>query len=163
MEVVLHLPEITVGPDDRTDDPAFLADLYAGRIRCEVTWPELLTAAVRDGAVSVHFHPWGNNGWDILTYVVGGTRFGLVQPTDEAGDRLWAAALRLAAPGPLSRLWAWAAGCAVGRVRLVAASDESEWCVVCWRRGRLSGVEFFRLSPVPVSTSSADPDAEPPD
>ncbi|QJW98631.1 hypothetical protein [Frigoriglobus tundricola] len=67
----------------------------------------------------------------------------------------------MAAPGLLGRVRARLAGGAVGRVRLVAASGASDWCVVCWGRGRLAGVEFFRLSPAQVPDVAHNPDAAP--
>ena len=33
MTAVLRLPELTGGSDDSEDEPAFIADLFAGRIR----------------------------------------------------------------------------------------------------------------------------------
>jgi len=163
LATVLHLPVFAYDPDPRFDDPAFVSDLYADRLRFTVTWPEVLAMAVRDGAASVHYHPWRTNATcdDVLSYVVGGTRYGLLAPDAESGGRLLADARRLAAPGPLARLRAWAVRGAVGRVRLVAASGESEWCVVHWGRGPLAGVEFLRLSPVPVAVPAGSPDAEP--
>jgi hypothetical protein len=141
MADVLHLPELPGAPDERWHDPEFMADLYADRLRFDASWPEILAMAVRDGAASVHFHPWRTNAVcdDLLSYVVGGVQYGLLPPDPESGRRLVADARRLAAPGPAARLRAWAAGGAVGRVRLVAGRDESEWCVVCWGAGATGG------------------------
>jgi hypothetical protein len=162
-ETVLHIPEIDYGHDDRFDDPAFVADLYAGRLRFEVTWPDVLAMAIRDGAASVHYHPWRTNAVndDALSYVVGGTRYGLLPPSDESGVRLLATARRLAVPGLFGRLRAWVTGAAVGRVRLVTSTGGSDWCVVCWGRGGLAGVDFLRLPPTPVVPQHAAAEAAP--
>lgn len=157
MATVIHLSELEAGTDE-PPDPAFVADLYAGRAHFAWCWQELLAMAVRDGAVSVHYHPWRTNAVrdDTLAYIAGGARYGLVPPTEEAGAELLASARRLAAPGLFGRLWTWAAGGAVGRIRAVTASSESEWCVVCWGRGRLAGVDFLRLSPVPAAAAVSE-------
>ncbi len=162
MAVVMHLPELISDPDSRFNDPAFVADLYADRLRFAVSsWSEVLAMAVRDGAASVHYHPWRmvSGRDDSLSYIVGGVRYGLLPPDAESGRRLLAEARRLAAPGSLARFRAWASGHAVGRLRLVAASGESEWLTVFWGRDRWAGVEFLRLSP--VAESVGNPEAEP--
>ena len=156
MLAVLHLPDLPPGSDEQPD-PAFIADLYAGRAQYELCWPEILAIAVRDGAASVHYHPWRTNAVcdNVLAYVVGGTRLGLIPPTDDAGVALLAEARRLAAPGLLARLGARISRVTVGRVRPVASSGESDWCVVCWGRGRLAGVEFLRVAAIPTVAEAA--------
>ena len=160
MSVVLHLPKLTDDPDSRLDDPAFVAEVFAGRLRFHVKWPEVLAMAVRDGAASVRLHPWQTNapGEDVLSYAVGGTRYGLFAPDAESCVEMLVDARQLAAAGRIARLRAWATGSAAGQVRLVAASGESEWQVVCFGRGRMAGVEFLRLplAPAVVLAGSAE-------
>lgn len=161
MAAVLHLPELPAGSDEPLD-PAFVAAWSEGTACWPASWPIVLAMAVRDGATEVHYRPWrADSGGDALSYLAGGTRYGLVPPDAGSGRQLLAAARRLAAPGLVARLWASVAGNAVGRVRLVAASGASEWCVVCRGRGRLAGVDLLRLSPVPAPSSAGSLDASP--
>ena len=154
MTGTLQLPELPGGSDEPLD-PAFIAAWSDGSACWPASWPIVLAMAVRDGATEVHYHPWRTDaGGDALSYLTGGIRYGLVTPDAGSGRQMLTAALRLAAPGPVARLWACVACSAVGRVKLVAASGESEWCVECWGRAGMAGVEFLRLSPVTATASA---------
>jgi hypothetical protein len=150
MSRVVPLPPL---PDAETDAPLVVADDTTDQF-----WRLVLAYAVREGATSVHYHPWrsGLGGEDTLSCIIGETRFAMVppDPDPEFTNQLLAAARRLATTGPVGRLRAWAAGGGVGRLRLVAAGEESEWCVVSWGSGEVAGVEFLRLSPLPALASS---------
>ncbi|MBX9580824.1 MAG: hypothetical protein K2X87_11000 [Gemmataceae bacterium] len=151
---VVHLPDLAT-PTDEPPDPEFVTDLYAGRARgWGCTWPEVLAMAVRDGAASVHFHPWRTNGVqdNVLSYQVGGVVYGLIRPAEAEDERLLAHARELLAPGRRARWWGRLTRAAtVGHLRLVAASgDETDWCGVVWSAGGVSGVDFHRLDPAPV-------------
>src|SRR6187399_673902 len=86
--------------------PDAVADLCAGRMTWDCTWPEVLAMAVKDGATSVQYHPWRTDRLAdfVLSYVITGTRWGLIRPPPEAAGRLLAEARRLLRPGRLSRL-----------------------------------------------------------
>lgn len=153
MTVTLRLPELPGGTDEPLD-PAFLAAWSDGSACWPASWPIVLAMAVRDGATEVHYHPWRTDaGGDALSYLTGGIRYGLVTPDAESKQQLIATARRLAAPGLFARIWSYVASSAVGRVKLVAASGSSDWCVVCWGRSGMAGVEFLRLSPVTATAS----------
>jgi hypothetical protein len=157
-----EVPNSQVDPDSRFDDPAFLADLYADRLRFIVSWPEVLAMALRDGATSVQYQlSWIDpDSGDSLSYVTDGIRYGLAPPDRESGREMMASARRLAAPGLIDRMLAWIAGSAMGRVQMVSNSGESEWRVVVWGRKEFGGVEFTRLSPLPAKIPHAESDTE---
>jgi hypothetical protein len=132
-------------------------------VACDLFWRVALAHAIREDATAVSFHPWraGPDGEGTLTCTIADVRCDMVppDPAPEFTGQLLAAARRLAATGPLARLWAWVTGGAVGRIRLVAAQGASDWCVVSWGHGRLAGVEFYRLSLAPAASGSQE--AEP--
>jgi hypothetical protein len=151
MVPVLHLPALPPGPvepPDPADVAALQAALQAGRVTYDWTWGPVLAMAVKDRASSVHYHPWRTDRMAdfVLSYVILGTRYGLLRPPPEAAGRLLAEARGLICPGRLRRL---AAGrTVVGRVRLVGAGGTWEdWCGVCWSGGGLAGVEWNWVGP----------------
>jgi hypothetical protein len=156
MANVIQLPTLPPGQLD----PAMAADSTA-----DLFWRLVLAYAVRDEAVSVHYHPWRArpDGEGTLYCVIWDTRVDMAPPEVDAWwiDRLLAGARRLAVTGPLGRLRAWATGGAVGCIRVIAESAASDWCVVVWGRGPLAGVEFFRLSPQPIDAVEGNSGAEP--
>lgn len=114
-------------------------------------WPTVLAMAVRDGATSVHYHHWkAAEGWDdSLWYMVGWVKYGLIPPTAEARELLLSSGWKLAAQGFWGRLRARMRGSAAGLVKAQSSSGETEWLVSAWGRGKYSGVDFHRLTPVP--------------
>ena len=148
-------------PSDEPLDPTFVADLRAGRVECDCTWPEVLAMAVKDGAVSVQYHPWRTDrGADwVLSYVVGGTRYGLIRPPAQAAGRLLTDAHRLLRPGLASRLFAGRS--VTGRVRLVGDSGATEWIGVCWSNAGVQGVEWHQIMPISPDSTGAEPNRPP--
>jgi hypothetical protein len=111
-------------------------------------WRMALAMAVRDGASSVHYHPWRADGH--LSYIVSRTRYVLVQPPQELARRAAAAAGALACGGRLKtalRRWLGWPLRAAGNVRLVTGVATSDWAGVVWSVGSLCGVEWYRLDP----------------
>jgi hypothetical protein len=100
----------------------------------------VLAMAVRDGAVSVHWHPW--RAADALAYVVGGVRYSMVRPPPELDGVVSAAARALAGGWVVGR---WLGLSAAGRFRCVGAVGPSEWCGAWWRAGGVCGAEFHRM------------------
>ena len=148
-------------PDLPTDDGLMLVEF--GRDWDELCrmWRMVLAMAVRDGASSVHYHPWRADGH--LSYLVAGVRYEMVPPHPELAHRVAAAAGALVCGsrlGAMSRRWLGWPSRAGGRVRLTGQSGESEWAGVVWAVGPLAGVEWFRLDPAPTE---AEPDSWTPD
>lgn len=142
MAMTLHLPELPtiVDIDKLISDVSFLEKLESSKQKW--TLAMLLAMAVRDGASSVHYHPWRSG--EELWYVAQGQRFTLLTPDSESCTALLYDAKQLVANGLVARLSAWMSGCAYGQVRLVNETGESQWGVVYWSRGQLAGMEFLR-------------------
>lgn len=111
-------------------------------------WRFTLAMAVRDGAVSVHYHPWRKDFE--LSYIVSGTRLGMVPPLRSLEVPFVAAAATLlggSGNGSAVRKWLGGPPQASGRVRLVDASGSSDWAGVVWSADGVGGVEWYTLDP----------------
>jgi hypothetical protein len=100
-------------------------------------WRMVLAMAVRDGAASVHYHPWRADGH--LSYLVSGVRYELVPPPPALARRIAAVAGALACGsrlGAVMRRWLGWPIRTSGRVRLIGKTGESEWAVAGSRNGR---------------------------
>jgi hypothetical protein len=109
-------------------------------------WRMVMAMAVRDGASSVHYHPWRADGR--LSYIVSGIRYELVPPPPAFAPRLIAGAGALICGswlGAASRRWFGRPLRAEGRVRLVSGLAASDWAGVVWSIGSHAGVEWYRL------------------
>lgn len=136
MPVRLRLPDLSPFDGDSGDielDPADMRPM----------WLACLAMAVRDDANAVHWQPceFGH----LLSYTVGATRYGLVEPGAECGPSLFDAARRLISPGV--RGWAarhlWRAGTAV--LECESPSGRSRWHGAWWSAGEMTGVDFVLL------------------
>ena len=159
MVPVVQLPTLPAPTDDPLS-PEAVADLYAARVTWDCTWPEVLAMAVKDRASAVHYHPWRTDRLAdfVLSYVITGTRYGLIRPPAAAAGRLLAEARRLLCPSRVRRLTAGRT--VVGRLRLAGDAGVSEWCGICWTGAGLSGVEWQRVSPVEASAHARAAEAQ---
>jgi hypothetical protein len=122
-------------------------------------WGLILSMAVRDRAISVHWHPW--RAEDALGYIVDGTRYSLLmRPSAEFDCCISAAARDLVAPrelhsfarrsrylGPHIRVlfgW-WLRRSVAGRFRCISEYGPTEWAGVWWHVDGQAGAEFHRL------------------
>jgi hypothetical protein len=107
-------------------------------------WRLIVAMAVRDGAVSVHWHPW--RAADALAYVVGGVRHSLGRPPVVLDPVVSAATRELITGGgmwsALGRRLGWPAA---GRFGCTGAGGPSEWCGVLWSAGGVCGADLHRL------------------
>ena len=129
------------------DDPQLVEFGFAWADLCRL-WELLLALAVRDGASSVHYHPWRADGH--LSYVVAGARYAMVPPPPELARRVALAAGALACGtrlGAACRRWLGRPVRASGVVRLEGPAGPSEWAGVVWSAGSRVGVEWYRLDP----------------
>ena len=146
-------------PDLPTGDELMLVEFGLGWAELCRLWRMVLAMAVRDGASSVHYHPWRADGH--LSYVVAGVRHALVPPPPELAHRVAAAAGALACGsrlGAAARRWLGWPHRAAGRIRLIGVSGESVWAGVVWSAGSLIGVEWYRLD---HASTRAEPVAAP--
>lgn len=116
------------------------------------SWLSLLAMALRDGANSVHFHPWPTtiHGCQ-FSYLVGGTEYGLVPPRSELIPFLaeaWRVRLAAGRWGRVRR-WLFPRQTVAGKLRTVLHGKATEWAVICWSVGTAEGVDIYRLSPLP--------------
>ncbi len=88
---VVHLPDLP-----RPGGP-MLVEFGLDRGEVARMWRLIVAMAVRDGAVSVHWHPW--RAADALAYVVGGVRHSLVRPPVALDSVVSAAARELITGG----------------------------------------------------------------
>jgi hypothetical protein len=122
-------------------------------------WRMILAMAVRDGASSVHYHPWRPPDGH-MCYLISGVRHQLVPPPPAHAYRVAAAAGALMCGswlGAVSRRWLGWPLRTSGRVSLTGGLGTSEWAGVVWVVGSLvgvvgplAGVEWYRLDPAPV-------------
>lgn len=142
MRSVLHLSEL---PEDEGDGSVVLAADVADMRRL---WLMLLAMAVRDEANVLRWQPWESG--HVLSYTVGATQYGLMEPGEEFGGVAFEAARRLISPG--ARGWAtrqlFRAG--TGVLECVSAWGPSRWHGAWWSAGAATGVEFVRLDRFPV-------------
>jgi hypothetical protein len=157
MGLVLRTGELTRGAH-YLDDEGW--DLGPGPDGARQTWGLVLEMAVRDGAASVHYHPW--KGGEALSYVTrgayAGTQYVLRPPPAElAADFLAVARAWAARPCRLTR-WLGTGAAGAGRVVVEAEGTRSEWYAVSWAVGGAAGVELYRTSPPPTE-AAAEPGA----
>ncbi len=136
-------------PDLPSAEPWFVEFGYEWAELCRM-WRMILAMAVRDGAASVHYHPWRADGH--LSYLVAGVRYELIPPPPWIARRVSAAAGTIICGnrvGAASRRWLGWPLQAAGQVRLAVGSDVSEWTGVVWSVGSLTGVEWYRLTNAP--------------
>jgi len=120
----------------------------APAVRARQFWWLVLLLALRDGARSLHYHPWREFG--PLSYIVGPTRCELVAPPAAFGPVLLATARELFGPPARlrERLFGRAATvCSEIEVQVCGAA--CRWDAVLWSSGPRSGVELFRVVPSP--------------
>ncbi len=111
-------------------------------------WRLVLAMAMRDGASSVHYHPWRSDGH--MSYIVAGTRYEILEPPPKFAAMLAEVAESLASAswfGRIARGWRGRTHLTAGKVRLNAVTGESDWAVVVWTIDAQCGVEWYRLDP----------------
>jgi hypothetical protein len=153
--ITMHVPDLADFPVQEFDDTNFLAEMHSRQL-----WPWGLAMAVRDGAASVHFHPWRTDCTCdfIKSYIVDGRSYGLLIFGWQSERQLFLDSRAMAATNFVAKLCALVTGIAVGRLRLIAESGESDWCVVYWRYGGMQGVDFWRVSD-PVAGAMREEDS----
>ncbi len=152
---VVQLPPLprAVVPGDR-----LLVEFGLGRPEVARMWRMVLAMAVRDGAVSVHWHPW--RAADALGYVVAGVRYSLARPPAALDGLVSGVARELVAPGRVrSAVGRWLGLSAAGRFRCESEYGPSEWCGAWWGTGGVCGAELHRLdiAITPITESKAEP------
>src|SRR5262245_2116396 len=94
-------------------------------------WAAVLSMALRDGASSIHYHPW--NGDAVLSYIVDGTRYILVHPSNDLAENFLTVAREWITPHrSLLRPMAGPPTTCAGRIVIKTDRQCSEWLVVCW-------------------------------
>jgi hypothetical protein len=123
-------------------------------------WGLLLLMAVRDGASSVHYHPWRGDG--ALAYIIANIRIVLRPPPDLWAEYCVAVARSLLGRrrSLLGRMLIGQPNPACGSLVLGVEEHRIEWEVVCWSSGGRLGVEFFRTTPMEAE-AAAGPDRVP--
>jgi hypothetical protein len=139
----IQLPPL---PPPNPDDGPTLVEFGLDWDSVCLMWRMLLALAVREGAESMHYHPWRADGR--LSYIVAGVRHVLNPPPPKLAGRVAAAAGALACgnwAGAVSRrLLGWPVR-ASGRVRFAGEHGPSEWAGVVWADRQVVGVEWYRL------------------
>lgn len=127
----------------------------SGKTLAHKMWGHVLLMAIRDGASSVHYHPWRSD--EPLSYVIANVRHPLDPPPAEWCEWVVSAAWSVFAPrlSLLDRLIARWRGAACGGFTLWLEDCGVEWVGICWSSGKLIGADFFQVVP-PVSGASGD-------
>lgn len=132
----VQLPDLSAFDDEGT------VTLAANVADMRLFWLTLLATAVRDEARVLHWHPWKSE--HVLSYTLGATQYGLVEPGEEFGEVAFEAARRLISPGVrgwLARL----SRAGTGLLECESVWGPSTWHGVWWSAGSATGVEFVRL------------------
>ena len=149
MQSVLQLPDL---PDVEDFGDITLAADVADMRRM---WLMLLSMAVRDEANVLRWQPWETG--HVLSYTVGATQYGLMEPGEVFGAAAFEAARLLISPGV--RGWATRRLRRVGTGVLWCESawGPSKWHGAWWSAGPATGVDFVRLDRFSVGQCLADP------
>jgi hypothetical protein len=153
MAVVVRMEDLTgfrgpAPPTDEdmvvplSDDPAALAKL----------WGLVLLLAIRDGATSIHYHPWRADGG--LAYVVANVRYAMVPPPADLAEPMVAVARSVFAGGGRS-------GPACSTMEVDVWGNVYLWDAVVWSSAARAGVDLFRIAPAvpePPNEPGAAPD-----
>jgi hypothetical protein len=118
----------------------------APAVHARTFWGLVLLLAVRDGARSLHYHPWREFG--ALYYIIGPAFYELLPPPATFGPVLLATARDIFAPRPSWRERLFGRGASV--CTAVALEVGGAWCwwdAVLWASDWRSGVELFRIFP----------------
>lgn len=107
-------------------------------------WGMLMLMAVRDRALSVHYHPWRERGQ--LSYVVDNVRYEMLAPGFEWSGRMIEVARELFTPAGGG--WFRRPGPACAAVELDVWGNRYVWDAVVWSSGPRAGVELFRVTPL---------------
>ncbi len=151
MRTLLQLPDF---PNTTSDSDPVLVKLgfdWADLVRL---WQMILALAIRDGAASLHYHPWRTDGH--LSYIVDGVRYEMIPPPPELARQVATAAGSLICGnrvGAACRRWLGWPVTTVDRVQVVFRGTTTEWAGVVWSAGGVVGVEWFRTDSIAVSTN----------
>lgn len=110
-------------------------------------WGMVLLLAVRDGASSLHLHPWRPDRG--MTYIVSGVQYEMVPPPSDHGIPLVQSArcLFMRNSSWLRRLLRPAEVSTAASFVLDVWGNLYEWDVVYWDTGARMGVDFYRANP----------------